>query len=103
MINRFGTKSDMIIQAIEMSGTEYQLAIDEKGLYLTSMEYVDRPIADPNRYSTVRHETADKLKDLDMDAKSIYAQNQHMVKRLLDQTRKKVNPLKASKRRAHSA
>lgn len=102
MINRFGTTKDMIIQSIEEAGKHYHLAIDEKGLYLTHEQYIDRPFADPNRYSTVRHETAGRLQKLDMDAKSIYEQNQHMVKRLLDSTRKKVNPLKASKRRAHS-
>lgn len=51
MNNRFGTTSDMIIQTVQEKEGCACLAIDEKGLYLTSPEYVDRPLADPNRYA----------------------------------------------------
>ena len=46
MNNRFGTTSDMIIQTVQEKEGCACLAIDEKGLYLTSPEYVDRPLAD---------------------------------------------------------
>ena len=47
MNNRFGTTSDMIIQTVQEKEGCACLAIDEKGLYLTSPAYVDRPLADP--------------------------------------------------------
>ena len=36
MQNRFGATSDMIIQAVEENDIPHCLAIDEKGLYLTT-------------------------------------------------------------------
>ena len=45
MNNRFGTTSDMIIQTVQEKEGCACLAIDEKGLYLTSPAYVDRPLA----------------------------------------------------------
>ena len=54
MNNRFGTTSDMIIQTVQEKEGCACLAIDEKGLYLTSPAYVDRPLADPNRYAGIR-------------------------------------------------
>lgn len=44
MNNRFGTTSDMIIQTVQEKEGCACLAIDEKGLYLTSPAYVDRPL-----------------------------------------------------------
>ena len=41
MNNRFGTTSDMIIQTVQEKEGCACLAIDEKGLYLTSPAYVD--------------------------------------------------------------
>ena len=61
MNNRFGTTSDMIIQTVQEKEGCACLAIDEKGLYLTSPEYVDRPLADPNRYAGNRKDVAARL------------------------------------------
>ena len=36
MYNRFGTDADMVIQPVQENGQELLLAIDDKGLYLTS-------------------------------------------------------------------
>lgn len=36
MLNRFGTTSDMVIQSVTENGSTYLLAIDDKGLYLTT-------------------------------------------------------------------
>ena len=51
MQKRFGTTSDMIIQTVEENGVPYCLAIDEKGLYLTTTDRLDKMLADPNRYT----------------------------------------------------
>ena len=45
MVNRFGSTSDMVIQGVEENGAQYLLAIDEKGLYLTSQKYLDSSLA----------------------------------------------------------
>ena len=54
MFNRFGTTQEMMIQTVQEAGTEMVLAIDSRGLYLTSAQFVGRPIADRNRYSGAR-------------------------------------------------
>ena len=93
MNNRFGTTSDMIIQTVQEKEGCACLAIDEKGLYLTSPEYVDRPLADPNR-----KDVAARLNALSLDAGSLLEQNQHRIPKITGESKKKVNPLKASKR-----
>ena len=47
MDNRFGTTSGMVIQTVMENGQEFCLAIDERGLYLTSANYLDKNLADP--------------------------------------------------------
>ena len=42
MDNRFGTTSGMVIQTVMENGQELCLAIDERGLYLTSANYLDK-------------------------------------------------------------
>ena len=98
MNNRFGTTSDMIIQTVQEKEGCACLAIDEKGLYLTSPEYVDRPLADPNRYAGNRKDVAARLDALSLDAASLFEQNQHRIPKITGEAKKKVNPLKASKR-----
>ena len=51
MDNRFGTTSGMVIQTVMENGQALCLAIDERGLYLTSARYLDKNLADPHRYS----------------------------------------------------
>ena len=72
--------------------------IDEKGLYLTSPAYVDRPLADPNRYAGNRKDVAARLNALSLDADSLLEQNRHRIPKITGESKKKVNPLKASKR-----
>ena len=93
MNNRFGTTSDMIIQTVQEKEGCACLAIDEKGLYLTSPAYVDRPLADPNR-----KDVAARLNALSLDADSLLEQNRHRIPKITGESKKKVNPLKASKR-----
>ena len=98
MNNRFGTTSDMIIQTVQEKEGCACVAIDEKGLYLSSPEYVDRPLADPNRYAGNRKDVAARLNALSLDAGSLLEQNQHRIPKITGESKKKVNPLKASKR-----
>lgn len=97
MKNRFGTTSAMIIQSLEGVPGPSLLAIDARGLYLTTSTFVDRPLADPNRYSAARHDVPARLAALDMDAASLFDANAHRIQETVQETRK-VNPLKASKR-----
>lgn len=103
MQNRFGTTSDMIIQTIEEHGAPYCLAIDEKGLYLTTADRLDKMLADPNRYTGLRQSVPARLTALGLDPASLIAANQHLIKRDSGEPVKKVNPLKASKRAMKSA
>ena len=47
MDNRFGTTTGMVIQTVMENVQEICLAIDERGLYLTSANYLDKNLADP--------------------------------------------------------
>lgn len=99
MVNRFGSTSDMVIQSVEENGARYFLAIDEKGLYLTTERYLDRNLADPNRYTSARAEVPARLEALRLDAAALTEANRHLVKKTGEgDGKKKINPLKASKR-----
>lgn len=100
MISRFGSTSDMVIRQVEENGATYVLAIDEKGLYLTTDWYLDRNIADPHRYAMAeRADMPARLAALQLDYAALAAAHQHRVKKVGEgEVRKKVNPLKASKR-----
>ena len=99
MVNRFGSASDMVIQPVEENGAQYFLAIDEKGLYLTTDRYLDRNLADPNRYTAARAGIPARLAALGLDAAELAAAHQHLVKKAGEgESKKKVNPIKASKR-----
>lgn len=99
MISRFGSTSAMIIRQVEENGTPYFLAIDEKGLYLTTARYLDRNIADPHRYTAARAGMAERLADLHLDYASLVEEHRHLVRKVGDgENKKKVNPIKASKR-----
>jgi hypothetical protein len=100
MVNRFGTTSDMIIQEIDDNGTTRLVAIDSKGLYLTTRTRVDSKLADVNRYGVCREETHRQLQDLGLDPHEVFSANKHLIKSdvFKETTSKAVNPLKASKR-----
>lgn len=98
MVNRFGTTSAMVIQPVQENGVEYLLAIDEKGLFLTTSAYVDKNRADPNRYTTARANVNDRLVALQLDPAALVAANQHLIQKTSTEPKKKINPLKASKR-----
>lgn len=98
MANRFGTTSDMIIQTVDENGGTFYLAIDKKGLYLTTKERVDSPLADPNRYTGVRDGIPTRLSALGLDYTVLFGENQHLIKADIKENTRKVNPLKASKR-----
>lgn len=98
MANRFGTTSDMLIQGVEEMGREYHLAIDRKGLYLTTKCYLDTNLADPNRYTGARGGVNARLLALGLDPASLFDSHKHLIKTEILDKSKKVNPLKASKR-----
>ena len=75
MANRFGSTSDMVIRPVEEHGATLLLAIDERGLYLTSRTYVDRNVADPNRYTAARATVPARLAALALDAAALAAAN----------------------------
>lgn len=99
MVNRFASTEDMVIQSVEENGVQLFLAIDEKGLYLTTPKYLNSNLADPNRFSSARADMAARLAALHLDATALAAANQHRVKKIgQGEAKKKINPLKASKR-----
>ncbi|MDD6088471.1 MAG: hypothetical protein PUB69_04090 [Desulfovibrionaceae bacterium] len=100
MYSRFGTTSDMVIQTVEEAGQELLLAIDDKGLYLTTSKYLDKTSADPSRYTGARANVAERLTALGLDPVALFNDNKDKIQRASADA-KKVNPLKASKRNAH--
>ena len=103
MQNYFGTTSDMIIQTVEEQGALYCLAIDDKGLYLTTQNRLDKMSADPNRYTAVRKTVPERLTALGLNPAALMNDNQHLMKKDSGESVKKINPLKASKRAMKSS
>ena len=100
MENRYGTTSDMIIQEIDNNGAAQLIAIDAKGLYLTTRDRVDRLVADVNRYGVPRDEVNQQLEALGLDPFELFNANKHLIKIATgDSKAKALNPIKASKRR----
>lgn len=97
-INRFGTTSDMVIQSMEKDGKDVLLAIDDKGLYFTSQDRVDRNMADTNRYAVSRDIVRNYLEKIGLSATELFEQNKHRIKKHDTEQKKKINPLKLSKR-----
>ncbi len=97
MITRFGTAKEMVVQDIVENDATFLLAIDQKGLYLTTGRYVDKDLSDPNRNSD-RRLMEQRINALGIDYKAFYEENKHLVKDMPKSTAVKVNPLKASKR-----
>ena len=98
MQNRFGTTSDMVIQAVTENGVEHHLAIDANGVYLTVAHNINTQMADPNRYGGSRVNNVARLKALGLDPEALFTGNKHLIKVAATADQKKVNPLKASKR-----
>lgn len=100
MENRYGTTSDMIIQEVENNGVTQLIAIDSKGLYLTTRDRVDRMVADVNRYGVPRQAVNQALEDLGLDPLQLFNANKHLIKTDTGPAKgKALNPIKASKRR----
>ncbi len=101
MENRYGTTQDMIIQEVENNGKAQLLAIDSKGLYLTTQERVGGMVADVNRYGVPREEINRQLESLGLDPLTLFNANKHLIKTDTGTATggKSLNPIKASKRR----
>ena len=87
-----------VIQTVMENGQELCQAIDERGLYLTSANYLDKNLADPHRYSGSRATTKARLLALDLDPVRLAEANAHRIPVYTDEAKKKINPIKASKR-----
>jgi len=98
--NRFGTSREMVIDEIDVHGIRQVMAIDEKGLYLTTPDKVGRNMADVNRYGVQRSQCISTLESLGYDTEKIRHENHHIVSALAvnGPTERKLNPIKASKR-----
>jgi len=101
MENRYGTTQDMIIQEVDNNGEVQLLAIDSKGLYLTTRERVGGMVADVNRYGVPRDEINRQLEGLGLDPLTLFNANKHLIKIDIGTAKsgKSLNPIKASKRR----
>lgn len=98
-VNRFGTSNDMIIQEMKEDGVVKLLAIDTRGLYLTTRDRVDTGMADVNRYGVDRKKTLALLESQGLSPVDVFEENRDKIKVLSSgQDKKKLNPLKASKR-----
>lgn len=99
--NRFGTSAEMIIEKLTLEDGEKVVAIDTKGLYITSPEMVGRNLADVNRYGVNRSAFISVLEELGYDPSKMYEDNKHLIDLAQDTAKKgkKLNPIKASKRR----
>lgn len=101
MENRYGTTQEMIIQEVDNNGEIQLLAIDSKGLYLTTRERVGGMLADVNRYGVPREEINRRLEELGLDPLTLFNANKHLIKTDAGSAKggKTLNPIKASKRR----
>ncbi len=100
MDNRYGTTADMIIQEIDNGGMTQLIAIDRKGLYLTTPDRVDRMVADVNRYGVAREDINRQLEDLGLNPHQLFNAHKHLIKTESGKPQgKTLNPIKASKRR----
>lgn len=99
MGNSFGTTEEMVIQQVEMAGKMKSIAIDEKGLYITSPDRVGRSVADVNRYGVDRNLFVSEIEAAGLDAAQLFEENRHRIAiGGSARTEKKINPIKASKR-----
>ncbi len=97
--NSFGTTEDMVIRQIEMAGKMKSIAIDDKGLYITSPDRVGRGVADVNRYGVDRSFFVSEIEAAGLDAVLLFEENRHrIVSGTPGRAEKKINPIKASKR-----
>ena len=97
-VNRFGTTSEMIIQEVQEGDQTFLLAIDAKGLYLTTQDRVDRKIADLNRYGIPREDFNQRLEALGFSPVDLFEEHKDKIVVVTQTTKKMINPLKASKR-----
>ncbi|CCH48266.1 hypothetical protein [Pseudodesulfovibrio piezophilus] len=97
-VNRFGTTQDMIIQEVIEGDATYLLAIDARGLYLTTPDRIDTRMADLNRYAVARKSFEERLEKLGFSPVDIFEEHKGKIQTVGDANKKKINPLKASKR-----
>ena len=76
---------------MEKDGAEVLLAIDDKGLYFTSQDRVDRNMADTNRYAVSRNVVRDYLEKMGLSPVELFEQNKHRIRKSDGEPKKKIN------------
>ena len=89
MNNRFGTTSDMIIQTVQEKKDALASPLMKKRAVPDLAGYVDRPLADPNRYAGNRKDVAARLNALGLDAGSLLEQNQHRIPKITGESKRR--------------
>lgn len=101
-INRCGTRKEYVVQPVELAGEEKFIAFDDKGVYITEARHIDSGIADINRYGRDRDVFIEQLETAGVDMDEVTTKIDEIIANMPADTgkKKKVNPLKASKRGA---
>lgn len=101
--NSYGTTQGMVIDEVMINGTSKILAIDSKGLYLTTTDKVGHNLADVNRYGSCREKVNETLENHGYNSTELIKKHKDIVVAQAEYrppVAKKINPLKASKRKA---
>ena len=77
--NFLGTTRDMVIDCIEVNGRLKAIAIDARGLYITSPDQIGKPATDENRGRAERHHDIRQLARLGIDTRALFEQNRHRI------------------------
>ena len=98
--NSYGTTEGMVVREVELNGKPRAIAIDDKGLYITSPDRIGRNVADVNRYGVDRREFLRQIEAIGIDAAQLFEENRHRIVTTggPGKEEKKVNPIKAYKR-----
>ena len=73
------TTHEMIVDCIEVRGILKAIAIDARGLYITTPHRIGRPETDANRSKTERHRDIRQLTRLGIDTRALYEANRHRI------------------------
>ncbi len=76
----FGTTPEMVIESIEVNGKLKAIAIDSRGIYITTPDRIGTPAADANRSKAERHHDIRELARRGIDTRALYEENRHRIK-----------------------
>ena len=75
----FGTTREMVIDQIEICGALKAIAIDARGLYLTTPDRVGKSQTDTNRSKAERHHYIRDLVRMGIDTRALFEENRHRI------------------------